>query len=84
MRTFPADPLRRTWALLVILTLATTVLAESTAPTGVSVLLIGAIAFIKGRLIIREFMEMKGARPLLYGALITYVMLFAIAMSFNW
>ncbi len=70
----------RTWLVLIGLTLFTTIIAETGTLTWASVALISLIVIIKGRLIIREYMDMKTAHPALYWSLIIYMALFSTAM----
>ena len=62
------------------LTLLTTAIAESGVLTTASIALISLLVIIKGRLIIREYMDMKTAHPALYWSLIGYMVLFSAAM----
>ncbi len=78
---FLRNSLNRSWLILIGLTLITTALAESGTLTTLSVAFIAVIAMAKGRLIIREYMEMKAANPLLYWGLMAYVAVFTAAMA---
>ncbi len=80
MRYLARNPLNRAWFVLIGLTLLTAAIAESRALNTVSVALISLIVIMKGRLIIREYMDMKAAPPLLYWALIVYMIIFSTAM----
>ncbi len=80
MRNLTRNPLDRAWLILIGLTLLTTAIAESRALTTVSVTLISLIVIVKGRLIIREYMDMKTAHAVLYWALNAYMVLFSAAM----
>ncbi len=83
MRHLTQNSLNRTWLILIGLTLLTTAIAESSALTTVSVTAITLIVIVKGRLIIREYMDMKSANPVLYWALIAYMVLFSTAMPLS-
>ncbi len=80
MRRFLQDSLNRSWLILIGLTLLTTAIAESGTLTTAAILLIAAIVVVKGRLIIREYMDMKTANRWLYWALMAYMVLFSAAM----
>ena len=62
------------------LTLLTAAIAENSTLATASIAFISLLVIIKGRLIIREYMDMKTAHPALYWSLIVYMILFSIAM----
>jgi hypothetical protein len=74
MRAFFLNPANRAWLVLLVATGATWWLGEVGAAGTAAILAMLAIAFIKGRLIILDFMELRGAplrwRLLLEGWLI--------------
>ncbi len=80
MSRFLREPLNRSWLLLVALTLLTTAIAEGNDLTPFLIALIALIVVVKGRLIIREYMDMKTANRWLYWALMLYMALFSLAM----
>ncbi len=69
MSTFVLNPANRAWLVLLVATGATWWLGEmGAAGTGAIVAML-AIAFVKGRLVILDFMEMRGA-PLMWRLLL--------------
>jgi hypothetical protein len=69
MSTFFLNPANRAWLVLLVATSATWWLGEVGAAGTGAVLAMLAIAFIKGRLVILDFMELRGA-PLMWRLLL--------------
>jgi hypothetical protein len=65
MSTFFLNPANRAWLVLLVATGATWCLGEVGAAGTGAILAMLAIAFIKGRLVILDFMELRGA-PLMW------------------
>lgn len=64
MMNFFLNPANRAWLVLLVATGATWWLGEVGAAGAGAILAMLAIAFIKGRLVILDFMELRGAPPL--------------------
>jgi hypothetical protein len=69
MSTFFLNPVNRAWLVLLVATGATWWLGEVGAAGTGAILAMLAIAFIKGRLVILDFMELRGA-PLMWRLLL--------------
>ena len=69
MRTFFLNPANRAWLVLLVATGLTWWLGEVGAAGTGAILTMLAIAFIKGRLVILDFMELRGA-PLMWRLLL--------------
>jgi hypothetical protein len=69
MSTFFLNPAHRAWLILLVATGATWWLGEVGAAGTGAILAMLAIAFIKGRLVILDFMELRGA-PLMWRLLL--------------
>ncbi|NMG16947.1 cytochrome C oxidase subunit IV family protein [Aromatoleum bremense] len=69
MITFFLNPANRAWLVLLVATGATWWLGEVGAAGTGAILAMLAIAFIKGRLVILDFMELQGA-PLMWRLLL--------------
>ena len=69
MSTFFLNPAHRAWLVLLVGTGATWWLGEVGAAGTGAILAMLAIAFIKGRLVILDFMELRGA-PLMWRLLL--------------
>lgn len=69
MRTFFLNPANRDWLVLLVATGATWWLGEVGAAGSGAILAMLVIAFIKGRLVILDFMELRGA-PLIWRLLL--------------
>jgi caa(3)-type oxidase subunit IV len=63
------NPAHRAWLILMIATAITWYLGEVGAAGTMAIVAMLAIAFVKGRLVILDFMELRGA-PLLWRALL--------------
>jgi len=63
------NPAHRAWLVLILATLVTWYLGEVGAAGTLSIVAMLAIAFVKGRLVILDFMELRGA-PLLWRLLL--------------
>lgn len=80
MNNLTRNPLNRVWFILISLTLLTAAIPENDSLTTASAAFISVLVIIKGRLIIRDYMDMKKAHPILYWSLVLYMVLFSIAM----
>ncbi|CAG4883689.1 Tetrathionate reductase subunit C [Georgfuchsia toluolica] len=69
MSSFFVNPANRAWLVLLVATGATWWLGEMGAAGTGAILAMLAIAFIKGRLVILDFMELRGA-PLMWRLLL--------------
>jgi hypothetical protein len=69
MRTFFLNPANGAWLVLLVATGATWWLGEVGAAGAGAILVMLAIVFIKGRLVILDFMELRGA-PLMWRLLL--------------
>lgn len=69
MRTFFLNPANRDWLVLLVATGVTWWLGEVGAAGTGAILAMLAIVFIKGRLVILDFMELRGA-PLMWRLLL--------------
>jgi hypothetical protein len=69
MSAFFLNPAHRAWLVLLIATGATWWLGETGAAGTGAILAMLAIAFVKGRLVILDFMELRGA-PLMWRILL--------------
>ena len=63
------NPAHRAWLVLILATLVTWYLGEVGAAGTLSIVAMLAIAFVKGRLVILDFIELRGA-PLLWRLLL--------------
>ena len=63
------NPAHRAWLILILATLLTWYLGEVGAAGTLSIVAMLVIAFVKGRLVILDFMELRGA-PLIWRALL--------------
>ena len=83
MISFLKNPVHRGWLILIIATITTWYLGEVGATGTASIVAMLVIAFIKGRLVILDFMELRDAprmwRVLLEGWLILVSSLILIA-----
>lgn len=64
MSAFVRNPANRDWLVLLVATGATWWLGEAGAAGTGAILAMLAIVFIKGRLVILDFMELRGAPPM--------------------
>ncbi len=70
--------LNRTLLILFFCTLITTLLGEKDVSSSIGYFMICAIIFIKGSLVILEFMELKSAPSYIYIPMLVYVLLFSM------
>ena len=63
------NPAHRAWLILILATMLTWYLGEVGAAGTLSIVAMLVIAFVKGRLVILDFMELRGA-PLIWRALL--------------
>ncbi|PKO94589.1 MAG: hypothetical protein CVU16_01805 [Betaproteobacteria bacterium HGW-Betaproteobacteria-10] len=73
------NPANRAWAMLIIATLITWYLGEVGAAGTAAIVAMLLIAFIKGRLVILDFMELRNA-PLMWRLLLEGWLIFVSSM----
>ena len=78
--------LRRTWMMLIGLTLTSAMIAESNDPTAWAVIVVCLVVAIKGQLVIDRLMGLRHAPPVIRRMMLTYIYvlptLIALALIF--
>ncbi len=79
------QPVDRAWLIMLVATLATWALGEGGAAGSVAVLIMLVLAFVKGSLVILDFMELRHA-PLLWRILLTgwLILITSLIVLFYW
>ena len=72
------------WILLMVMTIASALIAEQAEPGLMITIIICLIIVIKARLVIDYFMELKGASPYIYHLMNAYFYLFPLIAVLVW